>query len=60
MSARLKLSSLATNHYFYKLEQRPETKAKGDIVMRFMMLMIPKRYDSATPGMMPNAKAVEG
>ena len=27
--------------------------------MRFMMLMIPKGYESATPGIMPDAKAVE-
>ena len=27
--------------------------------MRFMMLMIPKGYENATPGTMPNAKAVE-
>jgi hypothetical protein len=26
--------------------------------MRFMMLMIPKRYDKAAPGTMPDAKAV--
>jgi hypothetical protein len=27
--------------------------------MRFMMLMIPKGYESATPGTVPDAKAVE-
>ena len=27
--------------------------------MRFMMLMIPKGYESAAPGTMPDAKAVE-
>ena len=27
--------------------------------MRFMMLMIPKGYEKATPGTMPSAKAVE-
>ena len=27
--------------------------------MRFMMLMIPKGYETATPGEMPDAKAVE-
>ncbi len=27
--------------------------------MRFMMLMIPKGYESATPGTLPEAKAVE-
>ncbi len=27
--------------------------------MRFMMLMIPKGYESASPGTMPDAKAVE-
>ncbi|MGH6946152.1 MAG: YciI family protein [Kiloniellales bacterium] len=28
--------------------------------MRFMMLMIPKGYETAEPGAMPDAKAVEG
>jgi uncharacterized glyoxalase superfamily protein PhnB len=28
--------------------------------MRFMLLMIPKGYENATPGAMPDAKAVEG
>jgi hypothetical protein len=28
--------------------------------MRFMMLMIPKGYESAEPGTLPDAKAVEG
>ena len=28
--------------------------------MRFMMLMIPKGYESAAPGNVPDAKAVEG
>ncbi len=28
--------------------------------MRFMMLMIPKGYESAAPGTMPDAKAAEG
>lgn len=28
--------------------------------MRFMMLMIPKGYESAAPGTVPDAKAVEG
>ena len=27
--------------------------------MRFMMLMIPRGYENATPGTMPDAKAVE-
>lgn len=27
--------------------------------MRFMMLMIPKGYEKAAPGVMPEAKAVE-
>src|SRR3954452_22300938 len=30
----------------------------GEIDMRFMMLMIPKGYESATPGTMPDAAAV--
>jgi hypothetical protein len=29
------------------------------MTMRFMMLMIPKGYESAAPGTMPDAKAVE-
>ncbi|MDB6044588.1 MAG: YciI family protein [Gammaproteobacteria bacterium] len=28
--------------------------------MRFMMIMIPKGYEQASPGTMPDAKAVEG
>jgi hypothetical protein len=28
--------------------------------MRFMMIMIPKGYEKATPGTLPDAKAVEG
>src|SRR5512136_2829566 len=32
---------------------------KGGTSMRFMMLMIPKGYESAAPGTMPDAKAVE-
>src|SRR6266567_2346192 len=32
---------------------------KRSSTMRFMMLMIPKGYESATPGTMPEAKAVE-
>jgi hypothetical protein len=31
---------------------------KGDTIMRFMMLMIPKGYERAEPGAMPDAKAV--
>jgi len=31
---------------------------KGDTTMRFMMLMIPKGYEKAEPGAMPDAKAV--
>ena len=31
---------------------------KGVMAMRFMMLMIPKGYERATPGAMPDAKAV--
>ena len=30
----------------------------GDTTMRFMMLMIPKGYENAKPGTMPDAKAV--
>jgi hypothetical protein len=32
---------------------------KGSTSMRFVMLMIPKGYESAAPGTMPEAKAVE-
>jgi hypothetical protein len=32
---------------------------QGDTAMRFMMLMIPKGYEKATPGTMPDPKAVE-
>jgi hypothetical protein len=31
---------------------------EGDTAMRFMMLMIPKGYETAAPGAMPDAKAV--
>src|SRR5205807_649295 len=31
---------------------------EGDATMRFMMLMIPKGYEKAEPGTMPDAKAV--
>jgi hypothetical protein len=31
---------------------------QGDTTMRFMMLMIPKGYEKAAPGTMPDAKAV--
>src|SRR5579864_6984598 len=33
--------------------------SKGQSTMRFMMLMIPKGYEKATPGTMPDPKAVE-
>lgn len=32
---------------------------KGETTMRFMMRMIPKGYENAAPGTMPDAKAVE-
>src|SRR6476646_9390005 len=32
--------------------------ANGGITMRFMMLMIPRGYESAEPGAMPDANAV--
>src|SRR5690606_12894404 len=31
----------------------------GETMMRFMMLMIPKGYETAAPGTMPDAGAVE-
>lgn len=34
-------------------------KIQGAATMRFMMLMIPKGYEKAAPGTMPDAKAVE-
>jgi hypothetical protein len=34
-------------------------KPYGETTMRFMMLMIPKGYESASPGTVPDAKAVE-
>lgn len=36
-----------------------QTENHGDTTMRFMMLMIPKGYEAAAPGTMPDAKAVE-
>src|SRR5260221_1997508 len=35
------------------------SKNEGDTTMRFMMLMIPKGYEKASPGTMPDPKAVE-
>jgi hypothetical protein len=32
--------------------------SEGQTIMRFMMLMIPKGYETAAPGTMPDAKAV--
>jgi hypothetical protein len=32
---------------------------EGDPTLRFMMLMIPKGYETAAPGTVPDAKAVE-
>src|SRR5713101_9042720 len=45
---------------FQSLEifRKPAPKRKGGITMRFMMLMIPKGYEKAQPGAMPDAKAV--
>src|ERR671915_694962 len=31
---------------------------KGDLTVRFMLLMIPKGYETAAPGAMPDAQAV--
>jgi hypothetical protein len=40
--------------------ERPvQTRNRRSNTMRFMMLMIPKGYENATPGTMPEAKAVE-
>src|SRR5258707_27528 len=36
----------------------PNSIPQGDTTMRFMMLMIPKGYDKAVPGTMPDPKAV--
>src|SRR5712672_3436707 len=36
----------------------PNQKPQGETTMRFMMLMIPKGYEKARPGTMPDAKAV--
>src|ERR1035438_1939507 len=34
------------------------TRRRGETIMRFMMLMIPKGYETAAPGAMPDPKAV--
>jgi hypothetical protein len=39
--------------------QTKQLQTNGDPTMRFMMLMIPKGYETATPGTMPDAKSVE-
>src|SRR5262249_11288745 len=36
----------------------PRTLTRGATTMRFMMLMIPKGYEQAAPGTMPDPKAV--
>jgi hypothetical protein len=46
-----------------RLDRRPDESATGnprpgDTTMRFMMLMIPRGYESAAPGTVPDAKAV--
>ncbi|MGB6629860.1 MAG: YciI family protein, partial [Terriglobales bacterium] len=41
---------------FASVQQR--TIPKGEMTMRFMMLMLPKGYDTAAPGAMPDPKAV--
>src|SRR5712691_10670460 len=47
---------------FHERQQRPRIQAapgpKGDTTMRFMMLMIPKSYEKAAPGAMPDAKVI--
>jgi hypothetical protein len=37
---------------------RVDRRVIGDTTMRFMMLMIPKGYEKAVPGTMPDAKGV--
>src|SRR5882672_10177458 len=39
--------------------RKGSARKQGDRTMRFMMLMIPKGYESAAPGTVPDAKAVE-
>src|SRR5438477_7901147 len=40
-------------------DSRTEIKSnQGVMIMRFMMLMIPKGYEQAKPGTIPDAKAV--
>ena len=40
------------------LSRRANAESKGVMTVRFMMLMIPKGYEAAAPGEMPDAKAV--
>src|SRR5215831_13837701 len=48
-----------TKHRRLPDDSRTEIKFKqGAKIMRFMMLMIPKGYEQAKPGTMPDAKAV--
>jgi len=35
------------------------TQREGDTIMRFMMLVVPKGYEKAAPGTLPDAKLVE-
>jgi len=41
------------------LRERRRVPHDGDTTMRFMMLMIPRGYEKAAPGTVPDAKAVE-
>src|SRR5437660_12247189 len=49
----------STKHPRTRDDSRTEIKSnQGVMIMRFMMLMIPKGYEQAKPGTMPDAKAV--
>src|ERR1700751_3808121 len=49
----------STKHPRTRDDSRTEIKSnQGAMIMRFMMLMIPKGYEQAEPGTMPDARAV--
>src|SRR5246127_3612704 len=49
----------STKHPQTRDDSRTEIKSnQGAMIMRFMMLMIPKGYEQAEPGTMPDARAV--
>jgi hypothetical protein len=56
----MSISSQLARRYRRGRGQRPaQTRTEEGEAMRFMMLMIPKGYESAEPGTLPDAKDIE-